>query len=94
MYRHCSTLLQSLSTRVIAILVSATDYIVAAIASFGTHSSATVRLAQLVKAFVLLHCVSTLNGTAFVAQTLQQQELVKLNSQVATITLLCQGISR
>jgi hypothetical protein len=73
---NCSTLLQSLSSRVIAILVSATDYIVATIASFGTHSSATVRLAQLVKAFIHMHCVSALTAIAFVAYTLQHQEHV------------------
>jgi hypothetical protein len=63
-------------------------YKVATTAPFSTYSSATVQLAELVKASSYIHCVSTLFITYVVAQTLLRQEQVKITSPVTAMILL------
>eukprot|EP00953_Heterococcus_sp_UTEX-ZZ885_P008578 5139-Heterococcus_DN1.PRE.2 len=63
-------------------------YKVATIAPCSTYSSATVQLAEFVKASLYIYCVSTLTATTFAAQTLQQQEYVKITSPVTAMILL------
>jgi hypothetical protein len=41
-----------------------------------------------------MHCVSALTATVFVARTLQQQEHLKITSQVTAMIPLCEGIAR